>query len=177
MLAKSFHSVGLNEILTAVKVPKGSFYHYFESKEQFGVELLRHYTRDHTAQLKKVLFGHDLNPLERLMAYFNGAIARMMECGCGNLCLVAKLGAEVATFSEPMRQVLADSMTESRSLYEKVVREGQEQGSIRKDLDPAMAAAIIHDVWQGAMNRRQIERSVAPLRTATDFLRSYLAAA
>lgn len=177
MLAKSFHSVGLNEILTAVKVPKGSFYHYFESKEQFGVELLKHYTQDHAVQLKKVLFSKDLNPLERLLAYFNGAIARMMECGCGNLCLVAKLGAEVATLSEPMRQVLADSMTEDRSLYERVIREGQEQGSIRKDLAPATAAAIVHDVWQGAMNRRQIERSVAPLRTAADFIRSYLAAA
>src|SRR5688572_11781096 len=93
MLTKSFHSVGLNEILTAVKVPKGSFYHYFDSKEQFGVELLRHYTQEHTARLKRVLFSQDLNPLERLAAYFNGAIARMMESGC-DFCLVAKLGAE-----------------------------------------------------------------------------------
>ncbi len=176
MLAKSFHSVGLNEILSAVKVPKGSFYHYFDSKEQFGVELLRHYTQEHTALLKRVLFSPDLDPLGRLEAYFNGAIARMMECGCGNLCLVSKLGAEVATFSEPMRQVLTDAMTEWRAIYEKVVRDGQEQGGIRKDLDPALAAAIIHDIWQGAMNRRQIERSVAPLRTAADFLRTYLAA-
>ena len=39
MLERSFHSVGLNQILASVKVPKGSFYHYFESKEQFGVEI------------------------------------------------------------------------------------------------------------------------------------------
>jgi hypothetical protein len=76
-----------------------------------------------------------------------------------------------------MRQVLADGVAEWRALYEKVIREGQEQGVIRKDLDPVTAAAIIHDMWQGAMNRRQIECSVAPLRTAADFLRSYLAAA
>ena len=49
MLEKSFHSVGLTEILEAVKVPKGSFYHHFKSKEQFGVEMLKHYVADATA--------------------------------------------------------------------------------------------------------------------------------
>ena len=49
MLEKSFHSVGLNEILKAVGVPKGSFYHHFESKEQFGVEMLKHYVADAVA--------------------------------------------------------------------------------------------------------------------------------
>ncbi|MHA3772488.1 TetR/AcrR family transcriptional regulator [Verrucomicrobiota bacterium sgz303538] len=177
MLTKSFHSVGLNEILTAVKVPKGSFYHYFASKEQFGVELLRHYCQEHAARLRKIFSNKDLNPLERLAAYFNGTVTRMMESECCNFCLVSKLGAEVSTFSEPMRQVLADGMADWRSLYEKLVREGQEQGVIRKDLDPAATASVIQDIWHGAMNRLQIERSVAPLRTAADFLRSYLSPA
>jgi TetR/AcrR family transcriptional repressor of nem operon len=38
--AKGFSAVGLNEILQAAEVPKGSFYHYFKSKEQFGEALL-----------------------------------------------------------------------------------------------------------------------------------------
>lgn len=38
---KGFSSVGLNEILKTAGVPKGSFYHYFESKEQFGQALLQ----------------------------------------------------------------------------------------------------------------------------------------
>src|SRR5260221_6124397 len=69
MLLKSFHSVGLNEILSAVKVPKGSFYHYFQSKEQFGVELLRHYVADASAFKRRALLTDELaeNPIERLM--------------------------------------------------------------------------------------------------------------
>ena len=59
MLTKSFHSVGLAEILAAVKVPKGSFYHHFSSKEQFGVELISHYVQEHTARLRK-FFGAPL---------------------------------------------------------------------------------------------------------------------
>src|SRR5205085_6160248 len=73
MLQKSFHSVGLNEILAAVKVPKGSFYHYFDSKEQFGVELLKHYVSEATAQKRRYLLTSDLepDPYQRLLAYLD----------------------------------------------------------------------------------------------------------
>src|SRR5260221_5117818 len=81
MLQKSFHSVGLNEILSAVKVPKGSFYHYFQSKEQFGVELLKHYVADASTFKRKALLTSELSedPFERLMAYFDLNIAKLFE--------------------------------------------------------------------------------------------------
>jgi TetR/AcrR family transcriptional repressor of nem operon len=174
MLAKSYHAVGLNEILTAVKVPKGSFYHYFESKEKFGAELLQHYVREHSARLQKYLGGSELNPLERLLTFFEGALAHMLEGDCKQACLVAKLGSEVASFSEEMRAVLADGMREWRGIYEKVIAEGQAAGVIRQELKASEAAALIQDTWQGAMHRMQIERSIAPLRSAISLFRQQL---
>src|ERR1700748_1608771 len=78
MLQKSFHSVGLNEILSAVKVPKGSFYHYFQSKEQFGVELLKHYVAGASTYKQRALLTTELseNPFERLMGYLDLNIAK-----------------------------------------------------------------------------------------------------
>ena len=175
ILAKSFHSVGLNEILSAVKVPKGSFYHYFPSKEQFGAELLHHYVREHTARLRHFFAQPGLNAFERLLAWFDMATGKMMECGCQGGCLVAKLGSEVSSFSESMRRVLAAGMHEWRRIYEKVIREGQKEKSIRGDLDPALTAAFLQDAWQGAMHRMQIERNARPLRNAAQFFRQHLA--
>jgi TetR/AcrR family transcriptional regulator, transcriptional repressor for nem operon len=178
MLAKSFHSVGLNEILSAVKVPKGSFYHYFASKEQFGAELIRHYVRAHTAKIEKFLADRELKALDRFSAYWSYLIGRMTECGCsGGACLVSKLSSEVSTFSEPMREALAEGLGAWRHLFENIVREGQQDRSIRKDVKPALAAAIIQDTWQGAIQRMHVEKSVAPLRTAAQFLRAWLAPA
>lgn len=174
MLAKSFHSVGLNEILAAVKVPKGSFYHYFESKEQFGVELLRHYVQEHSARLRRILGAPELNPLERLLALCQGAISRLMEGECKQGCLVAKLGAEVSTFSEPMREVLREGIRDWRKVYEETIREGQAAGVIRSDLDPKVTAGLIFDLWRGAMDRAQIDRNVAPLKDAAAFIQGYL---
>ncbi len=176
MLQKSFHSVGLNEILSAVKVPKGSFYHYFQSKEQFGVELLKHYVADATAYKRRALLTAQLSedPFDRLMAYFDLNIAGRMEGDCQCNCLVVKLASEVATFSDDMRAVLADGVREWHGILEKVVLEGQEKGVIRKEINARVAAAMMHDLWMGASQRMQIERSVAPLRSAVLFIRNYL---
>lgn len=176
MLQKSFHSVGLNEILTAVKVPKGSFYHYFQSKEHFGVELLKHYVADASAWKRRSLLSTELgeDPYERLMAFYDRAITKSYETTCGCSCLVAKLCSEVASFSNDMRAVLADGMREWRGFLEQVVVEGQEAGSIRKDIDPTAAATVLQDLWMGASQRSQAERSVAPLRAAAIFFRNYL---
>lgn len=176
MLQKSFHSVGLNEILSAVKVPKGSFYHYFQSKEQFGVELLKHYVADASAYKRQLLLGTELGeePYGRLIAYFDRVITKVYESSCGCSCLVAKLCSEVASFSDDMRAVLAEGMREWRGFLEQVVIEGQEKGSIRKDIDPTATATMLQDLWMGATQRGQVERSVAPLRAAAIFFRNYL---
>lgn len=179
MLAKSFHSVGLNEILAAVKVPKGSFYHYFQSKEQFGVELLRHYVNEASEWKRKLLLNTDQepNPFLRLMAFIDLNAAHLLEKECQCACLVSKLASEVATFSDPMRQVLADGIREWRGIFEQLIAEGQKKGVIRKKLDPAETAGLISDLWMGASQRCQVERTVAPIRSAAQFIRNYLSPA
>lgn len=176
MLSKSFHSVGLNEILAAVKVPKGSFYHYFPSKEQFGVELIRHHVREASDCKRRLLLDTHLepNPMQRLAAYYECGIARLYENQCQCSCLVVKLASEVATFSDPMREALADGVREWRGFMEEVVKEGQAKGVFRTDVDPALTAALVQDIWMGAVHRGQIERSVAPLRGAAAFILNYL---
>ena len=176
MLQKSFHSVGLNEILAAVKVPKGSFYHYFQSKEQFGVELLRHYVAEASVWKRRLLLSteQEPNPLERLLTYLESNIARMFEKECRGSCLVAKLATEISSFSDPMREVLAEGMREWQGIIEKLIVEGLEKKAIRPDLEPAATAALIQDLWMGASQRSQVQRNVAPLRGAVAFLRRYL---
>src|ERR1700742_3288092 len=119
MLQKSFHSVGLNEILSAVKVPKGSFYHYFQSKEQFGVELLSHYVKEASAFKRRLLLGTEMeaDPFKRLSAYLDCSISKTYENASKCSCLVVKLATEVASFSDGMRATLADGMREWRGIF------------------------------------------------------------
>ncbi len=70
MSCKGFSAVGLNEILRTAGVPKGSFYHYFESKESFGVVLLDAYFTGYMAHLDAMLKQENLSAAERLVAYW-----------------------------------------------------------------------------------------------------------
>lgn len=177
MLEKSFHSVGLNEILEAVKVPKGSFYHHFKSKEQFGVELLKHYVSDANAYKRQMLLSPtpEPDPLRRLLSMCEGTICRVMETKAKCPCLVLKLAAEVSDMSEPMREVLAEGNREAIAILEQVLQECSEKGKIAKSIRPAEMARIIHDLWNGAMQRSIVCRDVTPPREALNFIRTLLA--
>jgi len=78
---KGFSAVGLNEVLQASGVPKGSFYHYFGSKEAFGEALLEDYFADYLASLDNLLSRPDLSAAQRLIAYFEYWLETQAACG------------------------------------------------------------------------------------------------
>jgi TetR/AcrR family transcriptional repressor of nem operon len=176
MLEKGFNGVGLNEVLAAVKVPKGSFYHYFPSKEQFGVEILRHYLGEANAYKRRILLSTTPEPDAwlRLATFLEGYIGKSCEAGGKCPCLVIKLASEVAELSDDMRQVLAEGTSEAIGIYQQLLEEAILEGKVRGDLDAGTAAEFIQDVWTGAMHRAQVMRTVEPLRAALRSIRGFL---
>lgn len=176
MLEKSFHSVGLSEILKAVKVPKGSFYHHFESKEQFGVELLKHYVAESTAYKTGLLLppSPEPDPLLRLLTFFESNIAKALQNQGRCPCLIIKLASEISSFSEPMREVLADGTRQWQAIYRQVLEEGVEKSRMSPPVSPAEMAPVILDLWTGAMQRSATTRTVTPMREAAAYLKRVL---
>ena len=173
---KSFHSVGLSEILAAANVPKGSFYHYFPSKEAFGLELIRYYNEEGTARWTRMMAPHTgLRPLDRLVTSLEVIMGMMAEQGCRQSCLLVKLAAEVSQLSEPMRAEVARIIADWRAMWEKFIIEGQQGGDIRTDLPAACLASFIQAAWLGAALRSHVEQGAAALRCTIDSIREYLA--
>ncbi len=176
MLERSFHSVGLNQILSAVKVPKGSFYHYFKSKEEFGVEMLRHYASGANARKRQMLLTGDLgeDPITRLFAVLESWISNIVQSGGKCPCLMQKLAAEVSNFSDAMREELARGFTETIAIFKEVLDQAVAHGSLPAGFDTASEAAFLMDLWAGAQQRTLIFRDVEPLRRALDVFRCRL---
>ena len=103
---KGFSAVGLNEILQAAEVPKGSFYHYFTSKDAFGVVLLDTYFDHYVHGMQQLFDQPDLSQHAKLMRYWDAWIDNQTGCTEAGKCLAVKLGAEVSDLSEPMRLAL-----------------------------------------------------------------------
>lgn len=177
VLEKGFSGVGINEILKAVNVPKGSFYHWFASKEQFGVELLRYFGGKAISYTRNWLGKREAlpNAFERIVAYYEARLSMALEKDCQQACLVCKLTAEVSSWSDAMRAEVSRNYEQTLALMEEVIAEGQTQRTIRAGMSPAHAACILHDVWLGAYLRATTKHQVQPLREALQFVKSYLA--
>ncbi|MFD2256078.1 TetR/AcrR family transcriptional regulator [Luteolibacter algae] len=172
MWRRSFNSVGLNEILKAVDVPKGSFYHYFKSKEDFGVELLRHYFKKSTDERLNALLSKEIepDPVARLLGLYKSGVAKFDEYGGKCPCLVLKLAAEVVDQSEPMREVLVEGLSVWFSIHIHVLDEAKEMGLIKPETNTTIEAEFIRDLWAGAVQRATITRSSKPMHQAYAFI-------
>lgn len=73
IIGKSYNAVGLNEILAAAGVPKGSFYHFFKSKEDFGVAVVEYFAAKAAAHLRTMLCDPRQPPLGRLRHWFESS--------------------------------------------------------------------------------------------------------
>ena len=172
MLEHSFHAVGLKQLLDAVKVPKGSFYHYFESKEQFGIEMMKHYMAEASAHKRSFLLNREKEPdaLKRLFKYLEGSI-KFMDSNPGRFpCLAIKLGNEVSEISEGMREELMRGFRDWISIYQEVLDDAVAAGQLPAGLDTATEAALIQDHWAGAAQRAVIFRSPEPVRRTVEHI-------
>jgi TetR/AcrR family transcriptional repressor of nem operon len=174
MLEKSFHSVGLKQILDAVKVPKGSFYHYFDSKEQFGAEMLKHYMSEASEDKRRMLIHDDSqsDPLKRLFSYLDGSVDFMQSFVGRFPCLALKLASEVSDLSETMRAELARGFAEWIDIYRQVLDEAVDAEILPATFDSASEAQLIQDLWSGATHRAVIDRSAEPVRHAVEHIKA-----
>lgn len=166
ILGKGFSAVGLSELLAAAEVPKGSFYHYFKSKEAFGEALLEDYFADYLARLTALLKSGKGSAAERLMQYWQLWLETQTSGGTEGKCLAVKLGSEVSDLSEPMRIALERGTSRIITLIAEGIQEAQRDGSLPADLQPQECALTLYNLWLGATVLTKIRRDRAALETA-----------
>lgn len=176
ILCKGFTAVGLTELLAAAQVPKGSFYHYFASKEAFGEALLSSYFSSHLAQLDD-MFARPAPAAQRLMSYFEYWLAAQAGDDPAAKCLAVKLSAEVSDLSESMRKVLDAGTRGITQRLEACIAAGKADGSLPVAKEAGALAMTLYQTWLGASLMEKISRSRAPLESAMAGTRELLNAA
>ncbi|MDF4887692.1 TetR/AcrR family transcriptional regulator [Vibrio parahaemolyticus] len=149
IVTRGFTSVGLSELLKTAEVPKGSFYHYFKSKEQFGEAMIQDYFNKYFEQLITRFTNTELNGYQRLMSYFEEMVKVEDDVCNANKCLLVKLSAEVSDLSEPMRIALRRGADKTIQAMAECIDVGIQDGSIPNG-DSALLARQIYYLWNGA---------------------------
>ena len=166
MSSKGFSAVGLSEILAAAEVPKGSFYHYFASKEVFGEELLKRYFANYLAAMNELFSQTNLTGAERLNSYWQNWMQTQTASDAQSRCLVVKLAAEVADLSEAMRQVLLDGTRQIIKRIAGAIDAARADGSLVADGDSLWLAETLYQSWLGGSLLAKITKDDAPLKAA-----------
>lgn len=174
MAGKGFSAVGLKEILDESDVPKGSFYHYFTSKEDFGVAMLEHYFDDYLADLDKTLAEPGINHARRLMNYWQKWRETQSFYECQGKCLAVKLGAEVADLSDKMRMTLMHGTAGIISRLADALETGAAEGSLTLEDEPEEVAESLYQLWVGASVMVKIVRTATPFDAALKTTRQIL---
>jgi TetR/AcrR family transcriptional repressor of nem operon len=164
-LARGYNNSGIEAIVQAVGVPKGSFYHYFGSKEAFGVEVLNRFAECLNADLDQYLNDRSLSPMDRLRRLVESRCVRLETQQCRNGCLIGNLSQEMADQSEVFRARLDEIFKGWVGRYANCLREAQEIGEVPDDFDVNEYAEFWLNSWQGAVLRAKTIRGTSPLRT------------
>ena len=167
---QGYHGTGLKEILDTCQVPKGSFYNYFESKEQFAVAVLEysHLLEDEKWEQRTSSVQGD--HLKRFRVAIDLFIADYENDPDATGCLLTNMMGEVGNSSDSFREIISASCNRVIDCIEESFKEGQQQGSFRDDIPPRAMAQLFWDAWQGALLRTKVEASTIPLREVADSL-------
>ncbi len=169
---KGFNATGIQEIAALADIPKGSFYNYFSSKEDFGVAVIRYYT-----DISIERWANILDTATRKEDYYKAlhtaflAIAEEYKCAeIKKGCLLGNLAAEISEASEECRTALQQSVNKYKSILAERLLVGQQMEKVRTDLPVQQLADLIWDCWQGSLLRMKIEKSAEPVNRDLELL-------
>lgn len=163
MLRGGYDSVGIAGVLSRTGVPKGSFYHYFDSKEAFGCAIVEAYGERWRAVRQATFRRASLSPLERLNAHFRELEEDFRaQDGLGG-CLLGNLAQLMASRSEPLRQAIETAFEEWQEDLVDVLEAARRVGELAPSADPEDTAAVIIEAYEGALLRAKAQASLAPL--------------
>lgn len=170
MMVKGYSNTGIAEVLKSVGVPKGSFYYYFESKEDFALEIIADFDEHYREEVLCVLRDQSMSPLSRLKKYCKNSKEKLREKQCSRGCLIGNLCQEMSSQSDVLRERLYQVMAKWRDIFAACIEEGQIQGEIGKDFEASDLAEFFLSGWEGAVMRAKTTQNLKPVDTFQELM-------
>lgn len=168
LLKQGYNHLGIAELLKESDVPKGSFYHHFQSKEDFGVQVVDRYMKEVHAGLDQALGDPAVPPLKRVRDFFEMSEEKYRTEGYLG-CLLGGLGQELSGISDVFRAKVEECFREIERRIGACLEEARGRGELDKSADPKQLARLLINCWEGAALRSRMLRDPAPLREMLDF--------
>ncbi len=164
MHLKGYNATGVQELVDAAGIPKGSFYNYFKSKEDFAIEALGYFALRFQKTFDKYLNDKTISPIKRLDKLFDELIGWFADeykfksgCFAGNLC------QEMGDVNGPICKAVEDLFTGTAGLFSSCLKDAQKAGEIDSSMNVEKIGEAIWNSWEGALMRMKTANSAKPL--------------
>lgn len=158
--ANGYSATGVLDITRAAGVPKGSFYHFFDSKEALAVETVALYGATIRVDL---LDGPSASPLRRIQDHL-AHLTRMAEAdGFTRGCLLGNFANEMPSQSAAVTEVVEQALEAWTVKLAAAIAAAQEAGEVTNKGDAYRLASFIVAGFEGAVARAKVTKSRAPL--------------
>ncbi len=156
-----YHGTGIKQILDKVKVPKGSFYNFFASKEAFVAEVIAAYSANLMEQLTGFIQGpgKTLTPTQQLTAICDISIDKIVGVEYRQSCLIGALSPEVSAESQTCCNALQLATDTWLTFFIDRISAAQQSGEIRQDLSAIQLADLYWATWEGVLIRLHVDKN------------------
>ncbi len=168
LLRHGYNDLGVQALLDATGIPKGSFYHHFRDKEDFALQVIGRYMDDVDATLEACCGDTTRAPLDRVRLFFESVQERYRAEGYLG-CLLGGLGQELSAASGAFRRRVEACFVRIARRLADCLEEARSAREIPADSDPQRMAAVLVDCWEGAALRSRLRGSAEPLGAMLDF--------
>jgi TetR/AcrR family transcriptional regulator, transcriptional repressor for nem operon len=164
-----YHGTGLKTILDTVRVPKGSFYNYFKSKEQFVSEIIGRYSQTLTQGFEQYVASTDDDPVTVIRTIYSFLIMELDAHGRKG-CLIGNLAAEIGNASAACQSSMQEAFKEWKARFVELITDAQARGLVRSDLTAEALTDIFWSTWQGGLIKMKIDGDTAHLKQLLDMM-------
>ena len=167
---QGYNATGIEMILKEAGVPKGSFYHFFKSKEEFGLAVMDFFADCYSRRMTTLLQDASISPLNRIRKFLESSLQRFSNNQFSKGCLIGNLGQEMADQNERFRARLDEIFEDWRRLYVACLSEAREAKELDSRLDAGQLASFLLSGWEGAILRAKVMKSPQPLQDFIEIL-------
>ena len=160
---QGFRTTSIEEVLNRVGVPKGSFYHFFKSKDDFGTAVINSYVEYYTKKMGGIFHNENKSPLDRLRDFIEVSKQGMVRFQFRRGCLVGNMGQELANVSDTFRHQLEAVLQSWEDLLTECLQRAIDVGEIAPNNDPRSLSRFFWLGWEGAILRAKLMRSAEPI--------------
>jgi TetR/AcrR family transcriptional repressor of nem operon len=176
MLAKGYVATSVDDVCQAAGLTKGSFFHYFPSKEDLGIAVAQSFYELKRQAFEAAPFHRLDDPLDRVLGHVDFLIERVRGPMASKGCLLGTFVQELAQTHPNIRATCAACFEESIAYLARELEQARDKHAPQATWDARSLADHLVAVIQGAIILAKARQDTRVMQESLEHFKRYLQA-